>query len=102
MSGRIKGLIHLANSGTTTWYGFAREVLRLSGYDRIEVAPVSSAEFETAAKRPAYSVLDCSRAQEMGVVLRSWQEALQSYLECLGQEVDAGSLEGSRAGEVGA
>jgi dTDP-4-dehydrorhamnose reductase len=27
-----------------------------------------------------YSVLDCSRAAEMGVTLRPWQEAVEAYL----------------------
>jgi hypothetical protein len=36
--------------------------------------------FETAAPRPAYSVLCCERARQFGVVLRPWSEALDAYL----------------------
>jgi dTDP-4-dehydrorhamnose reductase len=74
------GLLHLCNTGVTTWYGFAREILDRAGYRDIEIAPVSTAAFQTAAARPAYSVLDCRRAAALGVVMRDWKEALAGYL----------------------
>jgi len=44
--------------------------------------PVSSAEFPSAVKRPAYSVLDNCRAREQELdVMPGWREALRAYLQ---------------------
>src|SRR5205085_441035 len=54
------GLLHLVPMGETTWYGFAREIVQLARAPA-EVEPITSAEFPTAARRPANSVLDNAR-----------------------------------------
>lgn len=74
------GLLHLRNAGETTWYGFAREALDQAGYADIRIEPVPTSAFPTVAPRPAYSVLDCSRARSWGIELRPWPEALAGYL----------------------
>lgn len=74
------GLLHLCNEGVTTWFGFAREILDQAGYGEVAIDPVATGVFPTAAPRPAYSVLDCSRARALGVRLRPWTEALTGYL----------------------
>jgi dTDP-4-dehydrorhamnose reductase len=79
-SGGVSGLLHLRNSDETTWYGFARAILDEGGYSDIEIDPVPTSAFETAAPRPAYSVLNCDRAAGLGIVLRPWKDALASYL----------------------
>lgn len=74
------GIYHVTNSGSCTWFEFAKEVFSLL---RMEVAcvPVSSNKIQRKAKRPANSVLDCTRLQrDTGLVLRPWQEALRAYL----------------------
>jgi dTDP-4-dehydrorhamnose reductase len=76
----VGGLLHLRNSGETTWYGFARAILDQAGYADLEIDPVPTSAFETAAPRPAYSVLSCDRAAGLGIVLRPWAEALAGYL----------------------
>lgn len=74
------GLLHLRNGGETTWYGFAREILDQAGFADIAIEPVSSDTFETAARRPAFSVLDCSWAESKGIVMPPWKHALSRYL----------------------
>jgi dTDP-4-dehydrorhamnose reductase len=86
------GLLHLRNSDETTWYGFARAILDQAGYGDIEIDPVPSSTFETAAPRPVYSVLNCDRAARLGIVLRPWSEALAGYLS--GPDVPASLLPG--------
>jgi len=74
------GLYHITNAGSTTWCGFARAIFELSGLD-IRVKPITSAEFAAPARRPAFSVLDCSRFTERtGAPLRPWRDALAEYL----------------------
>lgn len=76
----LSGLLHLSNAGETTWFGLAREILRLAGNEEIAIEPVPTSAFPTAAIRPAYSVLDCARARALGLVLRPWPEALADHL----------------------
>ena len=74
------GLYHATNSGSTTWYEFAREIFRLAAID-IAVRPITSAEYPQKARRPAYSVLDCGKlAAVTGSPLPAWQDALGRYL----------------------
>jgi dTDP-4-dehydrorhamnose reductase len=42
--------------------------------ERIEA--ITTAEYPTAAKRPAYSVLDTTRIRDAGIVPPSWQPGL--------------------------
>lgn len=74
------GLLHLRGGGETTWFDFAREILDRGGFADVEVEPVSSDAFETAARRPAWSVLDVRRALELGLGLPPWRDALSRYL----------------------
>lgn len=74
------GLYHATNSGSMTWCEFAREIFRLAKLD-VEVIPITTAEFGAKAKRPAFSVLDCSKlASVIGGPLPDWHDALARYL----------------------
>lgn len=75
-----RGVLHLTNAGETTWFDFAREILAATGHGDLVVEPISTADLDLPAPRPAYSVLDCSRAARLGVTLRSWRDALSDYL----------------------
>jgi dTDP-4-dehydrorhamnose reductase len=75
------GLYHATNSGSTTWCRLAREVFRCAGM-KVEVKPITTAEFGAKAGRPAYSVLDSSQLEAViGRRLRPWEEALTEYLK---------------------
>lgn len=74
------GLYHATNSGGCSWYDFAAEIFRVAGLSPV-LKPITAREYGAAAKRPAYSVLDCSRlVAACGVRLRPWQEAVGAYL----------------------
>lgn len=75
------GVLHAVNGGTTTWHGFAAEIVRRLGAT-IPVQPVTTAEVPRPAPRPAYSVLDTSRLTGiLGSALPPWQDGLARYLE---------------------
>jgi dTDP-4-dehydrorhamnose reductase len=82
-----QGVYHAADSGETTWYGFAREFLRLAAEARHDVklarlVPIPSAEYPTPARRPANSRLDCRRLQQVfGYTMPSWQGSLADVME---------------------
>lgn len=73
------GIWHVVNSGATTWHGFAEEIIRRSG-TKASVEAITSAEFPTPARRPAYSVLSNDKLAKAIDAPRPWQEALDDYL----------------------
>ncbi len=74
------GTYHVSNSGSVSWYGYAKEILRLSG-SKTEVIAISSKELDRPAERPAMSILDNSKfAGFTGYKLRDWKDALKEYL----------------------
>src|SRR5690606_752185 len=54
------GLYHMAGSGYCTWYELAREVVRLADID-VEIVPITAAELNRPAPRPAFSALISER-----------------------------------------
>ncbi|MFH0853323.1 MAG: dTDP-4-dehydrorhamnose reductase [bacterium] len=73
------GIYHVTNSGSTTWYDFAREIFKIMKQD-VPLQAVTSKEFPRAAKRPEYSILLNSKLKP----LRPWKEALRDYLNLKG------------------
>jgi dTDP-4-dehydrorhamnose reductase len=87
------GTFHCVGGGETTWCGFAREIFRL-GASRLARVPrveaISTADFPTPARRPANSVLDTTRLQQIHRIHpRPWNLALAEGLAVLlGEEQD--------------
>ena len=77
------GVYHATNEGVCSWYEFAVEIFKKAQLD-VEVHPVSSDAFPTAAKRPLNSRMSKEKLVEKGFSkLPSWQNALERYLEQL-------------------
>ena len=80
------GLYHWTDGGEASWYEFAEAIYRqaraLGLLERdVTIRAISTAEYPTPAKRPAYSVLDCSATvAALGVVQRPWAASLQKML----------------------
>ncbi len=82
----LSGTWHLTANGETSWHGFAEAIFaeavaagRLARAPKVEA--ITTAEYPTPAKRPAYSHLDVTKLQfDFGIVLPSWQEGLRSVL----------------------
>ena len=71
------GRYHLAASGQTSWYGFARAIFAQFGREDVIVEPIPSEEYPTAAERPAYTVLDSSKARTtFDLDIPTWSEQL--------------------------
>jgi dTDP-4-dehydrorhamnose reductase len=75
-----QGTFHAASAGHATWHEFAQEVIRLSGL-AVPVEAVTTAEFPSAIKRPAYTVLDSRRLpRETGLAgIGDWRERLSDF-----------------------
>lgn len=78
---RIRGVYHLTGAGQTSWFDFACAILGTSGA-QCRLLPIPSTEYPAPAKRPAYSVLDNTRAREtFGLQLPDWRHSLEQCLE---------------------
>jgi len=71
-----QGLVHATCGGETTWYGFAKAIFETLGL-KADLAPCTTADYPTPARRPAYSVLDGAHRAELGTdLMPHWREAL--------------------------
>ena len=74
------GIYNFSASGSTTWYGFAKEVAINYNADKTEnINP--SAHFKTIAKRPKYSVFDLTKTEQFYKELNTWQESVGALVE---------------------
>ncbi|MBM7609075.1 dTDP-4-dehydrorhamnose reductase [Lysinibacillus composti] len=77
------GTYHCTNSGTCSWYEFAKAIFEEAGKE-ILVNPLTTAQYPSPAKRPSYSVMDDLALRINGFEpRRHWREALQSFLSGL-------------------
>ena len=73
------GLYHFSATGATTWHGFAQAIVG-SGAAPV-VKPITTAEYPTPARRPAYGVLDTSLFRAtFGFGLPAWPDSLATCL----------------------
>jgi dTDP-4-dehydrorhamnose reductase len=83
----IWGTYHFAGTGVTTWHGFATEIIAAqasSSGSRPRVVAVSSAEYPTAARRPANSELNSSLfARTFGFRAKDWRERVREVVKTL-------------------
>ena len=83
--GAFTGTYHLASSGVTSWHGFAQAIINLmpaEGKKCSAVEAISTSEYPTPAKRPAYSVLACDKLERVfGLRLPHWEDSLKQVLE---------------------
>jgi dTDP-4-dehydrorhamnose reductase len=88
----LTGILHWTNAGVASWYDFAvaiAEEATASGLVRVcpRVTPISTADYPTPARRPAYSVLD-SRAAWSGLETEPahWRVQLREVIRELAHE----------------
>jgi len=84
--GALSGTWHLTANGETSWHGFAEAIFdEAVAVGKLVRAPVvkaiSSSEYPTRAKRPAYSHLDVRKLEaDFRISLPGWREALHGVL----------------------
>jgi dTDP-4-dehydrorhamnose reductase len=82
-------ILHWSDAGAASWYDFAVAIGELGVaaglLERAAVVrPITTAEFPTPARRPSYSLLDCSASRvALGLEPLHWRAALATVLEGL-------------------
>lgn len=78
------GTFHFANAGSTTWHGLAQAIFAEAaalGRRVPRLEPITTADYPTPARRPAYSVLDTGKLRDVfGFEPAPWQEAVKRCL----------------------
>ena len=70
------GLYHYSNLGEISWYDFAVEIFR-QFKKTVRAVPIPTSAYSTAAKRPAYSVMDLSKAKiTFGNTIPLWKQRI--------------------------
>jgi len=74
---KVKGIYHAVNAGETSWYGFAKKIFDIIPVP-VELIPVPSEEYKTAAARPKNSRLSCQKLQDtFGLKMGHWEDVLE-------------------------
>lgn len=84
---KLRGVFHLASQGKTNWAEFAATIFTLAaerGLPAARVVPITTAEYPTPSRRPAFSYLDTSKLdQSHRVRLPPWREGLVRVMDRL-------------------
>lgn len=84
--GDLEGVYHLAPAGETSWFGYCRTLLesaRAAGVlQRLpELRALTTADYPTPARRPAYSCLDSGKLlSDTGLSLPRWQQGIDQLV----------------------
>lgn len=88
------GIYHFTNEGMTSWYEFARAIYKkakrlglIEDDKKVEIQPIKTGEYPTAARKPKYSVLSKEKIKrEFNLNIRDWDKALEDFLISLNRE----------------
>jgi dTDP-4-dehydrorhamnose reductase len=84
------GLYHLSSAGATTWHGFAQAIV--GDVPRPRVEPITTRDYPTPARRPAYGVLSGARFEHtFGYKMPEWRAALEACLAGIIREAPQGN-----------
>ncbi|WP_442965639.1 dTDP-4-dehydrorhamnose reductase [Pseudomonas sp. RIT-PI-q] len=89
------GVYHYSGVPACSWHDFANEIFTQAvSLGLLEKSPelkaITTADYPTPAKRPAWSVLDCEKLADVhGLSPRSWVQELQAVLQQLGERRSA-------------
>jgi dTDP-4-dehydrorhamnose reductase len=81
-----QGIYHWTDGGSISWFEFAQQIqgqaLQAGILSKaIPITPITTSEYPTPAKRPAYSVLDRSRAlEEFECLVLDWEQKLAEVI----------------------
>ena len=78
-------IYNFSNEGVTSWYDFAKEIMRMAKIP-CKVTPIETKEYPTPAKRPHYSLLNKSKIKkEFGITIPYWKDSLDECLQKMGE-----------------
>jgi dTDP-4-dehydrorhamnose reductase len=86
-SGEPWGTYHFSGAPAVSWHGFAEAIIARAAPRLAQIPTVTAigtADYPTPARRPANSVLDCSKIEaQFGIRQPDWQASLGAIVETL-------------------
>lgn len=83
------GVFHGTNSGSTSWFGFAKLLLDSADIGSECLVPVLSSDFASRAKRPKYSVLGQESWKSINYeAMRPWEDAVRDLALRIRREME--------------
>jgi dTDP-4-dehydrorhamnose reductase len=78
----LSGIFHLTCQGKSSWYGFAKEILDLSGASQnTQLLPIPTSDYPTPAVRPLYSLLSNDKLKKaFAFEMPHWHDALKDCI----------------------
>jgi len=78
------GIYHYSNEGVCSWFDFTKMIAEYSGQTICDIQPCHSDEFPSPVKRPAFSVLDKTKAKDtFGIKVPYWTDSLKICIKNL-------------------
>jgi len=82
----VAGIHHWTDAGVASWYDFAVAIAEEGAGlglvpAEVTVAPITTADYPTPARRPSYSVLDKRSLASLGLAPIHWRKRLRSVLK---------------------
>jgi dTDP-4-dehydrorhamnose reductase len=89
-SRKDNGIYHYCGDQPCSWYDFANAIFDQAMTNNLKIPSIvnsiETSAYPTSAKRPAFSVLDCSKMEnECGVLSSNWQEGIRQVIRKLEQ-----------------
>ncbi len=79
-------LIHFSNSGTASWYDFAKYIMKEASLN-CEVSPIPTSEYPLPAPRPKFSLLSIDKfVKNVGYSPPYWKDAVKNCIKLLNKE----------------
>lgn len=79
-NGTPVGVCHATNTGSCSWFEFAREIFRHAGA-AVAPEPITAQEWNSPVRRPSYSVLENHALAALGIDrMPEWRDALSRYM----------------------
>lgn len=79
----VSGVYHFTNEGKISWYEFALAIKKHI-HSNCDIKAISTAEYPTPAKRPAWSVLDKTKIKKVyNLDITDWESSLQICIQKL-------------------
>ena len=83
------GIFHGTNSGSTSWFGFAKLLLDSAEIGSERLVPVPSSDFPSSVNRPKYSVLGQEGWSSINYkAMRPWEDAIKDIALRIRREVE--------------
>ena len=77
------GTYHMNNTGSTSWYEFAKEISKCRAFDS-EIVPILLKDYQEMmdddTKMPMNTALSNYKLEKVGIKMRHWKDALADYL----------------------